>query len=92
MNRVSRFCSFAVLLCVLFTAVFGSVCSADTLTNIAAGKSYTVEFAQPIDNAFPAKAYKPEGKLTDGLTASASLSYAVTAKTATRPTRNTTAS
>ena len=73
MNRVSRFCSFAVLLCVLFTAVFGSVCSADTLTNIAAGKSYTVEFAQPIDNAFPAKAYKPEGKLTDGLTASASL-------------------
>ncbi|MBQ9130997.1 MAG: DUF4855 domain-containing protein [Clostridia bacterium] len=35
-------------------------------TNLAAGKSYTVEYDSKIDNAFPARAYKGESALTDG--------------------------
>lgn len=37
---------------------------------ISVGKSYTVEYATPIDNAYPKKAYKQENKLTDGKKAS----------------------
>lgn len=33
---------------------------------ISKGKSYTVEYSTPIDNAYPNQAYKSEKKLTDG--------------------------
>ncbi|MBO4366804.1 MAG: DUF4855 domain-containing protein, partial [Clostridia bacterium] len=42
--------------------------------NLSIGKSYTVAYESPIDNAYPKKAYKPESKLTDGKNAS-SASY-----------------
>ncbi len=39
-------------------------------TNLAAGKSYTVEYDSKIENAYPARAYQTEKALTDGKLAS----------------------
>lgn len=47
-------------------------------TNLAAGKSYTVEYDSKIDNAYPNRAYKQESALTDGKLASRA-SYSDTA-------------
>ena len=41
---------------------------------LSLGKSYTVSYDSPIENAYPKKAYKAEQKLTDGQYAS-SASY-----------------
>ncbi len=55
----------ALLVLVPFFAV--GVSAADSV--ISKGKSYTVEYATPIENAYPKKAYKKEKTLTDGKTA-----------------------
>ncbi|MBQ1205728.1 MAG: DUF4855 domain-containing protein [Clostridia bacterium] len=52
----------AVLLLVPFFSF--AVNAADGV--ISVGKSYTVEYYTPVDDAFPKKAYKEEKKLTDG--------------------------
>lgn len=57
----------AVLLLVPFFSF--AVNAADGV--ISVGKSYTVEYYTPVDDAFPKKAYKEEKKLTDGKVAKA---------------------
>ena len=55
----------AVLAFLMLIPVFASsVSAADEV--ISKGKSYTLEYAVPIDNAYPKQAYKKEKKLTDG--------------------------
>ncbi|MBR5779514.1 MAG: DUF4855 domain-containing protein [Clostridia bacterium] len=56
---------FALLLVIPFSAFAAS--AADEV--ISVGKSYTVEYYTPVENAFPKKAYKKEKKLTDGVVA-----------------------
>ena len=60
---------FCVILSALLLIPFSAfaVDAADEV--ISVGKSYTVEYYTPVENAFPKKAYKKENKLTDGKTA-----------------------
>lgn len=59
----------ALLLTILFA--FPSVCALPLAVRaegdlLSQGKKYTVSYETPIDNAFPARAYQQEDKLTDG--------------------------
>lgn len=70
---VKRFLSALTTLLLLIPLFCFSANAADEV--ISVGKSYTVEYYTPTENAFPKKGYKKENKLTDGKTAtSASMS------------------
>ncbi len=58
----------ALLLISLLPAALYAAADGDTLST---GKPYTVTYESPIEHAFPARAYEPETKLTDGQTAAA---------------------
>lgn len=69
---IKRLISVFLLVLLVFPFAAASAAAADT--NLASGKTYTVEYVTPIDNAYPNLAYKEESRLTDGKTASASYS------------------
>ena len=73
---IKRILSSILLVSFLLSAFAVSGVAAST--NLAAGKSYTVEYDSKIDNAYPNRAYKQESALTDGKLASRA-SYSDTA-------------
>jgi len=58
----------SALALLMLVPMFASVVHAEDEI-ISVGKSYTLEYAIPIHNAYPNKEYKSETKLTDGITA-----------------------
>ena len=65
----SRIIVSTVLLLMILQMVCPCAASGDTDV-ISVGKSYSVSYVTPIDNAYPGQAYTPEKKLTDGRIAS----------------------
>ena len=73
---IKRIISGILLVSFLLSAL--AIAGVAASTNLAAGKSYTVEYDSKIDNAYPNRAYKQERALTDGKLASRA-SYSDTA-------------
>lgn len=67
----------SIVAALFLTTPFSTYVRADD-KNLSVGKEYTVTYDSPIENAYPACAYEPENKLTDGQFAK-SASYSDTA-------------
>ncbi len=66
--RIRRLLS-VLLAGVLTVFPISAVCAAEGETVLSVGKSYTLSYDSPIENAYPNKAYTPESALTDGVRA-----------------------